>query len=288
MSIEYVENCLFNNQILLIEWLFERNLLNGNAKCCDKVMNRILKNSIGDGFILRCTVCKKQRSIREGSFFSDSKLPLVCIIKIVLMWVDEELQCKVMEKVGVSKNCVKTWYNKLRYECLNYMEHVEPLGGRDAVVQIDETHLTKRKYNIGRVPCQKIVFGVIDTVTKDFIIRHIDNKTRETLRNVIVETIREESTVHSDQWSSYMALFPHENYIHSTVNHSRNFVNPDNGVNTNLIENLWMRLKTTLRRRHQHNFNNLDGYIAEFCFRKKYLSKRESIFEEIIERIKFH
>jgi hypothetical protein len=82
-----------------------------------------------------------------------------------------------------------------------------------------------------------------------------------------------------------MSLFPSLNYKHLSVNHSENFVDPDTGVNTNLIENLWMRLKSTLRRKYQRNFQELEGYIAEFCWRKKYKGDTEAIFNALLKEL---
>ena len=83
-----------------------------------------------------------------------------------------------------------------------------------------------------------------------------------------------------------MSLFKNNNdYIHKTVNHSGNFVNPNTGVHTNLIENLWMRLKQNLRRKYQRSGAKLDGYIDEFCFETSH--KNEPIDKVVETLLKF-
>lgn len=44
----------------------------------------------------------------------------------------------------------------------------------------------------------------------------------------------------SDDWAAYRGLanLP-KNYIHQTVNHSRNFVNHTDGAHTNNVERIW-------------------------------------------------
>lgn len=44
--------------------------------------------------------------------------------------------------------------------------------------------------------------------------------------------IRPGSIIHSDEWKGYDCIpnIPSYNYAHSTVNHSRNFVNPITGL----------------------------------------------------------
>jgi hypothetical protein len=59
------------------------------------------------------------------------------------------------------------------------------IGGNGNIVQIDETVIAKRKHNRGRIILQKWVVGAIDTVSKNIIIRHLDNRSRVELRNVI-------------------------------------------------------------------------------------------------------
>jgi transposase-like protein len=179
------------------------------------------------------------------------------------------------------------WYEKIRAICNIKMQSLEKIGGLGKVIQIDESVVSKRKYNRGRLSTQKWVFAAIDTVSKDFIIKYIDDRTRETLRNVIVDTINEESIIHSDCWSSYISIFSTNNsFKHYTVNHSKNFVNPETGVHTNLVENLWMRLKNTLRRRYLRNSDNLESYISEFCWRKKFGGEKTKTFESFLNEIK--
>lgn len=284
-NIEYWNNVLFSSQTLLIQHMFNKNLLKQDQKCCNEIMSMIVVKDKGDGYIFRCKLCKKKRSIRSGSFFSQYKLPLGVIMKAIISWSEECLQKDVIRTTSISKATVQNIYKELRRICLTAMEQVERLGSNDSIVQIDECLLTKRKYNVGRMPCQKWIFGAIDSVSKDFIIKHIDNRTRESLRGVIIDTIREDSNVHSDQFRTYMYLFPSLPYNHSSVNHSRNYVDPETGVNTNLIENLWMRLRLTLRRRFMRNFENLDEYLAEFSWRKRLESDPERIFVEILNQM---
>lgn len=132
---------------------------------------------------------------------------------------------------------------------------------------------------------QKWLFGAIDSDTKEFLLKNIDNRSRRTLNSIIEEAIEEGTTVHSDMWSSYMAIFNNNpKYNHEYVNHSEIFVNPDNGVHTNLAENLWMRMKQGFRRRFQRSHNHLDEYINEFCFREKYKNPFV-MFSELVKNI---
>ena len=48
--------------------------------------------------------------------------------------------------------------------------------------------------------------------------------------------------IHSDQWKAYSKL-PDHGYVHETVNHSVNFIDPTSGAHTQTIECLWRHVK---------------------------------------------
>jgi len=54
---------------------------------------------------------------------------------------------------------------------------------------------------------------------------------------IIRDWIEAGTTVISDSWAAYRDLRSH-GYTHHTVNHSIQFVNPDNGAHTNKIEHV--------------------------------------------------
>ncbi|KYN16724.1 hypothetical protein ALC57_11042 [Trachymyrmex cornetzi] len=106
----------------------------------------------------------------------------------------------------------------------------------------------------------------------------IANKTTSTL---IRRYIALGSIICSDTWRAYDALF-NEIYIHQTVNHSRNFVNPVNGVHTQNIERLWRDVCNGIPRFGTREYHNIH-YLAEFIFKRKYdYSDRIDKFFEII------
>ena len=54
--------------------------------------------------------------------------------------------------------------------------------------------------------------------------------------------------IHSDQWGGYMhgaiaAIPVIPPYIHQSVNHTRNFVDPLTEAHTNHVENFWKNIK---------------------------------------------
>ena len=58
--------------------------------------------------------------------------------------------------------------------------------------------------------------------------------------------------IHSDQWGGYMhgeiaAIPVIPPYIHQSVNHTRDFVDPLTGTHTNHVENYWKKSKNEIQ-----------------------------------------
>ncbi|KAI4292760.1 hypothetical protein PAPHI01_2034 [Pancytospora philotis] len=159
------------------------------------------------------------------------------------------------------------------------------LGGPDRCVQLDESYFGRRKYNAGRLQRFTWVFGAIDTTSKEFKMRVVPNRTVETLGPLIREFVARDSTVHSDKHAAYLAFFSRtEEYKHGHVNHKLNFVDPETGVHTQHIENLWSQFKKFKSRKGYSKLCLLDHYIAEFTLRKKYdKASKWRLFNELLE-----
>ncbi|KCZ75977.1 hypothetical protein H311_03034 [Anncaliia algerae PRA109] len=78
------------------------------------------------------------------------------------------------------------------------------------------------------MPTQQIVFGGIDTESKEFFMSILLNRSKEFLRIHIEKYIKEKTFIHSDMFSSYIHYFAEnsEKYRHDFVNHLNNFIDP--------------------------------------------------------------
>jgi transposase-like protein len=91
--------------------------------------------------------------------------------------------------------------------------------------------------------------------------------------------------VYSDEWRSYKALSK-SGYTHHTVNHSINFVNPDNYVDTNTIESIWCKAKRKFKQMIGIQRNYLQDYLDEFVWREIYASKRSQCYLKVLNVIR--
>ena len=101
------------------------------------------------------------------------------------------------------------------------------LGGEGERVQIDESHVFTRKYNVGRVLVTttfKWVFGIVeDKPNGKLFLQMVRFRDRETLEPLIESMIRKSTIVFSDSWPSYHNL-NRLGYKHYQVNHKKHFI----------------------------------------------------------------
>ena len=60
----------------VICYLRSKNLLKNMQRCCGRLCHLIQDKTLKDEQILKCTWCRKKKSIRYGLFFLKAKIPL--------------------------------------------------------------------------------------------------------------------------------------------------------------------------------------------------------------------
>ena len=107
--------------------------------------------------------CRKRRSIRAGSFFENSKIPLAHWLYVIFLWSIEVQSKKVVMLTGLLLRTVTTALQALRNICsLKILHGHIKLGVHGETVEIDESMFGhKRKYNRGRISKGTWVFGSV-------------------------------------------------------------------------------------------------------------------------------
>ena len=101
-------------------------------------MVKRVRNDISDGVRWRCTTCKTSKSIRDGSFFSKSKLPLQKWL--ILWWSQDYPVTDAKAAAEVDEGIAVDVYRSLREVCSNKLLGMTiTLGGPGVVVQVDES-----------------------------------------------------------------------------------------------------------------------------------------------------
>ena len=224
----------------------------------------------------KCYSCRKQFSVKVGSIFEDSALPLD--VWMIALWM--LCNCKngvssheIGRATGIAQKSAWFVLQRLRY-VLRVANPMLPAGG---IVEIDETFIGPKPKNMHRDKREKLqlaengfadktpVMGMLERTTREVRAMVIPNAKRETLQKKILENVGFGSTIYTDKWVGYDRMDA-TRYIHETVNHATEYVRGE--VSTQAIENFWSCLKRTLSGTYVAvEAYHLDLYLNEQMFR---------------------
>jgi transposase-like protein len=134
-------------------------------------------------------------------------------------------------------------------------QHSQRIGGPGTVVEIDESHFGRRKYNRGRPQKDVWVFGGVERGAGRTFLVPVSNRSADTLTAVIHGWILPGTTIVSDCWASYRHLSD-EGFVHDSVNHTICLVDKRSDQHRNTIEGTWRHVKAFLNR-----YNRQSNYI---------------------------
>ena len=102
---------------------------------------------------LRCNSCQTFQSIFDGTFFSLFRKRLFVLLLIINCWsveltISKALSLLVLEDVEITRQTIGDLYQKLSCACSVQLNKLDiKIGGKNLVVEIDETLIMKVKYN---------------------------------------------------------------------------------------------------------------------------------------------
>ena len=215
-----------------------------------------------DRFLYRCNKsirgekCGFKRSLLYNSVFKDAKIPLQAIFLIIDKWRCGTVCEIVAEDLKIDESSVSRWYRKMDDIVIWRRGNLENqmIGGDGVIVEVDECLCVKRKYHRGRILQNQVwIFGGVERGNnQNYFIEVIESRSRVNLLEVIRRRVRSGSIIMTDLWRGYANLTIYlfeNNYLHYTVNHSVNFVDPDTGAYTQSIEGFWSVYKKMARKK---------------------------------------
>ena len=253
-----------------------------NGVTCPRCGSQSIGKLSKPRYVWNCKGCKKQFTVKVGTVFEDSPLPLTKWLPAVWLIVNAKngiSSCEIARALGVTQKTA--WFMAHRIRTALHAGSFEKLSG---TIEADETfiggkasnmHKSKREAKIqGRGTVGKaIVLGLLERDEKGKAskvkAKVIPDTQRETLHAEISQHVETGSQVFTDAWKAYRDLSPA--YAHQFVDHAVAYV--QGNVSTNGLENFWCLLKRSVKGTYvsvepYHLFRYLDEQAYRFNDRK--------------------
>ncbi len=223
------------------------------------------------GGYYRCNQCLEDFTVRTGTLFERSHIPLHKWIYAMYLLVTARKgisSIQLAKEIGITQKSAWFLLQRLREAC--GPDHKKLAG----IIEIDETYVggieankhEHKKLKAGRGPVGKTaVLGMRERGGRT-IAMPVEGTDQATIHGAIHRHVEAGSTLHTDEFAAYRGLaglfFDHE-----TINHgAAEFVRDD--VTTNSIESVFAVLKRGLIGVYHHaSPKHLGRYVDEFSFR---------------------
>jgi transposase-like protein len=251
--------------------------------------------------IWQCKNCRKQFSVKVGSIFEDSPIPLSKWLPAMWLLVN----CKngvssyeIARDLGVTQKTA--WFMLHRLRLAIHAKSFDKMGG---TVEADETFIGGKVRNMAAAKRKRLgisqsrsmigkvaVMGLLERHRKDeggAQVRAlvVANRKKHQLESVVVEHVEQGSNVYTDALRSYDRM-GQKGYVHGVIDHAESYV--DDVVHTNGLEHFWSLLKRALKGTYVnvepfHLFRYLDEQAYRFNNRKhsdaaRFLAACASVF----------
>lgn len=225
------------------------------------------------GIRFRCSrtrsLCGKSYSILHGTWYANSNLSLRDQTLMIYLYALEATSAQLGGIIGLgSKTTIADWANYARDISALYLSESNStkIGGPETIVEIDETQIYKNKNHQGRLTGEQTrgqwLFGGICRQTKETFFELVPDRSEATLMAALQAHVVAGTRIISDGWAAYRNITSY-GYQHDWVNHSENFVSPENDeIHTQTIERAWRGVKENIPQgtRYKVRFEHIMNY----------------------------
>ena len=222
--------------------------------------------------LYRCGHCKGQFTVRMGSIFEESKLPMTKWLQAIYLMCSSKKGVSAHQLGRTLEVTYKTaWFLAHRIREAMRSGELAPFGSGGGAVEADETF-------IGREPGSEVrkawhhkckVLALVDRDTGRVRSMVIDYVNAATVAPILAANIAKEARLMTDEGQHYKTV-GHSFADHGIVRHTRDeYVSLDDPtIYTNTIEGYFSIFKRGMKGVYQHaSKKHLHRYLAEFDFR---------------------
>jgi transposase-like protein len=216
----------------------------------------------------KCYDCRKQFTVRKGTLFEDSPIPLH-------VWFQAAyLMCS--SKKGISSNQLHrtlgvtlqtAWFMSHRLREAMRAGSLAPMGSGGGIVEVDETFIGQKE-DMPKRRGFAHKHAVLSLVERGGVIRsfHVEGTSAAHLVPILRANIAKEASVMTDEAGQYAHL--NKDFAsHEYVNHGAGEYGRGE-VHTNTLEGFYSIFKRGMKGTYQHcREKHLHRYVAEFDFR---------------------
>jgi transposase-like protein len=229
--------------------------------------------SFSDGKTFKCGACRQRFSIKVGTIFEDTKLPLRKWFMAIWLVTNHP---KGIASTTLAKDLKIT--QKSAWFVLHRLRHAAATPSFNAplnnVVEADTTYIggkEKNKHLHKKVPGsqgganKEVVLGIVE---RDGELRagHVPDGKAKTVQRAIRANVATTAHLKTDEDRAFLGLG--RDYHHETVNHSQGEYVRHYIHHTNTIESVWALLKRQIVGVHHWvSPKHLDRYVQEMSFR---------------------
>ena len=221
--------------------------------------------------LYKCYSCRKPFTVRMGTIFESSHLPLHLWLQIIHLMCASKKGISTRQIQRMLQCSMKTaWFlgHRIR-EAMNDNPGVfySPLGGQGMTVEADETYIGGRAENraYGPIPPKHAVMALVERggQVRSF---HVPNVTAKVLAPILGKHAHRLSNLMTDEAPVYMGLGWHFNSHQTIIHRDKEYVRGD--AHTNTVEGYFSILKRGIYGVYHHvSEAHLKRYLCEFDFR---------------------
>jgi len=266
-----------SDELAAVEFLEEQRW--GDTPCCIKCgsvdVYKMVDAKTGQRnsrFLWRCHDCKEQYTVRIGTVYEESRIPLrhwcyafwrACTSKKGVSALEIKRQCQISYKSALFL------MNRIRFAMAPDQATAPKLAG---IVEADETYVggkprpgDNKPHKAGRGTSKTPVFAAVER-NGQIRRRVVANVTSKTLKAAIREVVSPQARLITDEFRAYDGLRPEYAGGHDTIHHStREYARGD--VHTNTVESSFALMKRGLMGiYHSVSKEYLHRYLWQFDF----------------------